>query len=391
MNNINITVEDSIMLAELSGRVDAENSGEIQKLIDDSLLNNENISSITVDAAKLEYISSAGLRVLLSCKKKINDFSVINVSRDVYDILEMTGFSELFEVKRAMREISVEGLPVIGQGTCGKVYRIDDETIVKVFNEGFDTGKIISERENAKKSFLNGIDTAISYDVVKVGSQVGVVFEMLDADTLRGTMLKDPENIEYYIGIYADFLKGLHNTHFRPGSLASVKAKWAGCAKYIAAFSDEEKTKVTEMINSVEDRDTFVHGDYNIGNIIYQKGKPVLIDMDNASTGHPVFDLAGVYLGFVLFPQLIPEDYCVKMTGFSKVDNAVMWNKFCEVYFGTKTEEEQAEYERQLRPFAAFRVVQASLVVSAFPDELISYCKNIVVEANKDGVHRLNF
>lgn len=391
MKNIVISVENSVMLIEMSGRVDSTNSGEIRTLIDNTLENDSSVRKITVDAAKLEYISSAGLRILLSCKKKINDFSIINVSRDVYDILDMTGFSGILEVKRALREISVEGHEMIGRGTCGKVYRIDDETIVKVFNEGFDMGKIESERENSQKSFVNGIETAISYDVVRVGNQVGVVYEMLDADTFRGVMLKDPDRLEYYIGIYAEFLKNMHNTEFKAGTLVPVKPRWCGSVKYIPVFSDDEKAKVFEMLSAVEDRNTFIHGDYNIGNVMYQDGKAILIDMADASIGHPVFDLAGVYLGFVLFPALIPEEYCKKMTGFSKADNVIMWNKFCEVYFDAKTEEERAGYERQLRPFAAFRVVQASLVVSAFPDEMIQYCKGIVVEANKEGIHKLEF
>lgn len=391
MKNAEIKVEDSKMIVALSGRVDASNSGDIQKLIDEALGSNSGVKKMVVDAADLAYISSAGLRVLLSCKKKLNDFAIINVSRDVYDILEMTGFVSILEVKKALRELSIDGLEMIGQGTCGKVYRMDDETIVKVFNEGFDMSKIESERENSQKSFINGIDTAISYDVVKVGNQVGVVYEMLNADTFRSAMKKDPDRIEYYIGLYAEFLKNLHNTHFRPGTLMPVKPRWYGSIGYIPVFSDDEKEKVKGMLGAVEERDTFIHGDYNIGNVMYQNDKAILIDMADASVGHPVFDLAGVYLGFVLFPQLIPDEYCKKMTGFSKPDNIVMWNKFCEVYFGANTEEERAKYEKQLKPFAAFRVVQASLIVSAFPDEMIQYCKNIVLEANKDGIHTLDF
>ncbi len=391
MDNLKITSNEGKMLIEMSGRVDTTNSGAIQKVIDDALANDASVGKLVVDAENLEYISSAGLRVLLSCKKKINDFIVINVSRDVYDILEMTGFTSIFEVKRALRELSVDGLEMIGQGTCGKVYRMDDETIVKVFNEGFAMDKIASERENSQKSLINGIDTAISYDVVKVGNQFGVVYEMLNADTFRSAMKKDSDNIAYYIGIYSEFLKNLHKTQFEAGALMAVKPRWCGSVNYIPVFSEDEKEKVSKMLGAVEDRQTFIHGDYNIGNVMYQDGKAILIDMADASVGHPIFDLAGVYLGFVLFPMLIPEQYCEQMTGFSKAQNTVMWNKFCEVYFDAKTEAECAEYERQIKPFAAFRVVQASLVVSAFPDAMVQYCKSIVLEANKDGVHKLEF
>lgn len=391
MENIRIVIENAKMIVKLFGKVDATNASDIQNVMKAELDGNDNVNKIVVDANSLEYISSAGLRVLLYCKKRISDFTIVNVSKEVYDILDITAFVNIFEVKRALREVSIDGLEMIGQGTCGKVYRENAETIIKVFNEGFDVAKIEAERENSQKSFINGIDTAISYDIVKVGNQIGVVYEMLAADTFRSVMQKDVERIEYYIGIYADFLKNMHKTQFRDGALASVKPKWYGSIDGISVFSEEEKTVVKKMVDAVEDRNTFIHGDYNVGNVMYQNGSAILIDMADASVGHPVFDLAGVYLGFVLFPTLIPDEYCEKMTGFSREQNITMWNKFCAVYFGVTTEEERVKYEKQIEPFSAFRVIQASLFVSAFPDKMIQYCKRIVLDANKDKVHTLEF
>lgn len=392
MEDLGIRFEENTIFVELSGRIDISNARIMQTSLEEAIQKNSGANKMVVDAAKLEYISSAGLRVLLVCKKKINDFAINNVSRDVYDTLDMTGFTSIFEVKKALRELSIDGLEMIGQGSCGKVYRLDEETIVKVLNEGLDRGVIESEREKAQKAFINGIDTAISYDVVKVGNQIGVVYEMINADTFSSIMQKNPDKIEYYMGLYAEYLKNMHSTHFQPGALMPVKPKWYGAISYISVFTDDEKEIVKEMIDAVEDRDTFVHGDYNMGNVLYQNDKPILIDMADISVGHPIFDLAGVYLGFVLLPQLIPDEYFKALTGFTKAEKVVMWNKLCEVYFGAKTEEERAEYEKQLKPFAAFRViVKASLGISAFSDEMVQYCKKVVLEANKDGVHTLNF
>ena len=102
---------------------------------------------------------------------------MINVSRDVYDILETTGFTELLEVKKALREVSVEGCELIGAGGYGKVYRIDPETIVKIYNPGISLEFVEQERRTSQKAFLMGVPTAISYDVVKCGDCCGVVYE----------------------------------------------------------------------------------------------------------------------------------------------------------------------------------------------------------------------
>jgi anti-anti-sigma factor len=75
---------------------------------------------IIIDCEKLEYTTSAGLRVVLRLKQDVDDTKIINASREVYDILDMTGFTEMMEVERAYRVFSVEGCEVIGQGANRK-------------------------------------------------------------------------------------------------------------------------------------------------------------------------------------------------------------------------------------------------------------------------------
>ena len=96
------------------GRIDSNNAEQIEREIF-TAVDSANGADVVIDANSLEYISSAGLRVLMKLRKTINmPIPVINVSRDVYDIFETTGFTELLDVRRAMREISVEGCEIIG-------------------------------------------------------------------------------------------------------------------------------------------------------------------------------------------------------------------------------------------------------------------------------------
>ena len=128
-----ITTKNNTLTIFLEGRIDTNNAAQTESKIF-AAVDSANGADIVIDAEKLDYISSAGLRVLMKLRKSINKpLPVINVSRDVYDIFETTGFTELLDVKRAMREVSVEGCEVIGRGFYGTVYRIDEETIVKVY------------------------------------------------------------------------------------------------------------------------------------------------------------------------------------------------------------------------------------------------------------------
>lgn len=135
------------------------------------------------DLENLEYISSAGLRVLLRVRKAEPTLRLVNVSPDVYEILDMTGFAEIIPTEKAYRRLSVDGCEVIGRGANGEVYRLDNDTIIKVYLNPDSLPDIQRERELARKAFVLDIPTAIPYDVVKVGSSYGSVFELLNAQS----------------------------------------------------------------------------------------------------------------------------------------------------------------------------------------------------------------
>ena len=176
----------------LCGRLTAENSPETLEKITASMAA-ETPSKITVDAAELEYISSSGLRLLLSLKKQCPDLQIVNVSRDIEEILRVTGFDELMTVKRAVREISVEGCPCIGRGQYGEVYRLDRDTIVKLFAPNAVTAASVErERQKAHAAFLAGVPTAISYDMVRCGQRLGLLFELVEAKSVREIVNADP-------------------------------------------------------------------------------------------------------------------------------------------------------------------------------------------------------
>ena len=81
----------------LKGRIDSGNAADIEKEIQDQL-GSADVKSLILDAENLEYISSAGLRVILRLRKKYPDLKVINVCSEVYEIFDMTGFTQMMKV-----------------------------------------------------------------------------------------------------------------------------------------------------------------------------------------------------------------------------------------------------------------------------------------------------
>ena len=84
---------------ELAGRLDTTTAPALDKTINGDLGDTKNL---TLDFKKLEYISSAGLRVLLAAQKKlqkIGTMKVINVCEEVMEVFEMTGFADILTIE----------------------------------------------------------------------------------------------------------------------------------------------------------------------------------------------------------------------------------------------------------------------------------------------------
>ena len=87
------------LLVKIQGRVDTTTAPVLEKEIKSSL---EGVSELTLDFAGTEYISSAGLRVLLSAQKIMNRqgaMKLINVSDDIMEIFEVTGFTDVLTIE----------------------------------------------------------------------------------------------------------------------------------------------------------------------------------------------------------------------------------------------------------------------------------------------------
>ncbi len=99
MLNINKTIENGKAVFALIGRLDTTTAPDLEKELKESL---NGVSELTLDFAGLEYISSAGLRVLLSAQKIMNKqggMKVRNVSKAVMEIFEVTGFADILTIE----------------------------------------------------------------------------------------------------------------------------------------------------------------------------------------------------------------------------------------------------------------------------------------------------
>ena len=99
-------ISDKIVTVYLKGVIDTNNSAAVEKELLGIMGQNKD-RSFVLDCSELNYISSSGLRVLLKLEKMSFRFELVNVTSEVYEILSVTGFTELLTV-RIMRSCSAQ-------------------------------------------------------------------------------------------------------------------------------------------------------------------------------------------------------------------------------------------------------------------------------------------
>ncbi|MBO6039768.1 MAG: anti-sigma factor antagonist [Oscillospiraceae bacterium] len=358
MENVGYELSGDTLVIKLSGHIDSANAAQAEEAIN-AIRASSSASSLEVDCADLAYISSAGLRILLRLKKAVADTRLVNVSAEVYEVFEMTGFTEMMEIRKAYRLVSVEGCEVIGQGANGKIFRINPDTIVKVFLNPDSLPEIRRERELARTAFVLGIPTAIPYDVVRIeGGGYGSVFEMLNADPLSKLLAAGEISAPEAARLSIDLLKQIHSTQVRPGTMPDMKAialDWVGFLKdYLPA---EQYEKLRALVDAVPDDDHMLHGDYHLKNVMLQNGECLLIDMDTLCHGHPIFELASMFNAYAGYSDL---DHTVveKFQGFGYDVAQELWKSSLRLYLGTEDEQTIRDVENKASIIGYTRIMR---------------------------------
>ncbi|MBQ3405381.1 MAG: anti-sigma factor antagonist [Oscillospiraceae bacterium] len=369
MENVSHRVTDDTMTIFLRGHIDSANAPGVEKEIND-IRESTPKSTVVLDCQELSYISSAGLRVILRLKKAVPDTSLINVSPDVYEIFDMTGFTEMMDIQKAYRIISVEGCEVIGQGANGKVYRIDPDTIVKVYLNPDALPEIHRERELARTAFVLGVPTAIPYDVVRIeGGGYGSVFELLNATSFGKLLSKGEKSVDEVAKMSIDLLKLIHSTVVKPGSMPDMKAVALDWADFLKDYLPEDKySKLHELVAAVPEDYHMMHGDYHIKNVMLQNGESLLIDMDTLCHGHPIFELASMYNAYCGFSEL---DHSISQSflGISHEMAEEFWNKSLRLYLDGADEETVKSVEEKAQIVGYTRIMRRRIRRDGFGSE----------------------
>ena len=352
----------------LNGHIDSSNAEQVKDEIFSNISQDHSLPVI-IDAENLEYISSAGLRILLQLRKAHPEVHIIDVRPEVYEIFDVTGFTQMLDISRAYKEISLDGAEIIGSGANGTVYRIDDDTVVKVFHDADSLDVIRNDREIARLALILGIPTAISYDIVKVGDKYGSVYELLNARSFAKILAEEPEKIDWCVNEYVDLLNTIHGTEVPAGKMPDMRKTAIGWAEFMKDYLPEESgAKLLSLVEAVPHDDHMIHGDYHTKNVVLSNGEVLLIDLDTVAVGDPVFEFASIFNAFVGFSEADPT-VIEKFQGFDRNIAAVFWDKIFRAYIGTDDESVLKSMEDRARIVGYTRLIRRSIRRKGLEDE----------------------
>ena len=247
---------------------------------------------------------------------------------------------------RKYREVSVEGCKRIGRGAKGDVYRYDDELIIKVYNQNNTYSDVEREIAMARKAFILGVPTAISFGIVSVGDKYGAMYELVDAETISDCIARNPGQVEVYAKMMAELARTIHATEITPED--GFPAAMDRVRDYVEGGIGREDAalagKVMALLEALPDTGGLLHGDFHTNNVFMQRGEPLLIDMDRLSAGHPIVEISDLYYFYVLLGEDDPS-VVERFMGFSYDTARRFMRMFLKYYLGTEDEGRLREVE----------------------------------------------
>ena len=356
--NFNYNLDNGVLTVSLDGRMDTEAAVKFEAELAGICKNNPH-ESMVFDAEKLLYVASSGLRTILKMAKTEKNFSVENVSPAVYSVFEMTGFSRIIKIRKALRKIDLEKCEKIGFGGNGAVYRVSEDEIVKVNYNPATYAALDLELAKAKEAFLLGIPTAISFDLVDCGEgKRGVVYETIKSRTLGESIQSNPELMEELTERYVEQLNTLHAVHTDNPVFGNAKDNYRTQVENASKFlTEEEGQMLKQILDVLPEGDRLVHCDAHPKNIMIQNGDMLWIDMEGMATGHPIYDLISIA---VVLNGMRTDEMSLGICGMDNQTVLKFKDCFIRKYFKTEDPEAVQRYSSMID---ALRLIRAVLAI----------------------------
>ena len=203
----------------------------------------------------------------------------------------------VFHMESKMKEMTIDNLDLIAEGGMGKIYRINDEQILKVFNS-ISLEELQKQKAATVEVFKAMVPTPISFELVKAGDKYGIIYEFLDSTSAGKALADHPERINEIGEKMGLLLRDMHQASMENRVLEYMNDRASSWVDRIEnKFIKEKDTRMLrEIIKAIPRGHCLLHCDFHEGNVMIHNGEYLLIDIDEVCIGHPLYDLTYHYI-----------------------------------------------------------------------------------------------
>lgn len=253
----------------------------------------------------------------------------------------------------------------VGEGGNGTTYTSEKEPgiILKVSHREDGTLEAVSKEFYTSRAVHDlGIPSPKMLEMVRVGDEYGIKSELIVEKQSVGRFCGEhPDRITHIAERMAELGKQMHQTKVQSDEwIPSMKVLMLEALATTKMLSGKKLKEVTDYVESLDDAPTLLHGDFSLGNLIFEiqedeqgtkDGQPYWIDLGRATHGIPMFDLGHLYLFCNIFSKKERVQQIAHMTEKQLVD---FWKAFAIAYNG---EADLDAFTAECKRFASLGVV----------------------------------
>ncbi len=344
--SLSASMKDGKLYFKLSGRIASQNSTELENMLASERKNHPK-GSIVIDCEDLLYISSAGLRVLLSFnKKEALSIKIINVSPEAYEIFDITGFTEIFDVTKKLRDVSNEEVHMMGVSGGVTVYYAGDDKLLKVYPEGTSLETVEMERQYSQAAMVFEIPTLIAYDIVTYKGLYGMLYELSNVKTVFSMIAASKSRQNQYADAMGKLLRQIHSVAPMIDSISKNSDVYRNYAENMSKWlRANEVDALIKLIDAVPEADTLLYGNFNARNVFVQpNGELILINMMGIRLGNPIYDLGKIYMTY----KNKSDKMIKRLSGFEILQAQRFWEMMMYGYFDTNNLADIIKHEKAM-------------------------------------------
>lgn len=217
---------------------------------------------------------------------------------------------------------------LVGKGMTAEVYEWGPGLVIKLYCDWFKKEWIQHEANIGYALHQAGIPAPATYDIVEVEGRNGLIYERINGKSMLKSIEENPLKLFALARKMAWLHAAIHQGVSR--SLPEQKAAMIHAITDSGCLSDEKTRCVLDYLNGLPGGVNVCHGDFHPDNILFQEGKGIAIDWNNACFGNPAADVARTLL--IIDSPYMPPGTSPLLASLSRIAKSMLRSAYIRTY-----------------------------------------------------------